>query len=239
MPMTPEEYYAQLQVEIAALREVLADGDLAAPVVSCPDWDLAALGAHIGGVYRFAAIGLTEHRPSDEPAGPRTRPELLEWFDSGAASVVSALTSASWDSACWAFSRPANHAFWARRMCQETMLHRFDAQASQQAAVPIAAAWAADGVAEIVTMFFPRQVRLGRTPRLDHTVELNLLDVEGSALRIGGDGISAPEPTATITGTAADVLLLLWKRAGVDELAVRIDGDAEAASHVLAAALTP
>jgi uncharacterized protein (TIGR03083 family) len=237
--MTPDEYYAQLLVEIALLREVLSDGDLSAPVVGCPGWDVAALGAHVGGIYRFATTGLTDHRGSHEPIGPRPRPELLDWFDSGAASVVSALTSASWDSACWTFGPPATHAFWARRMCHETMLHRWDAQASQRAAGPITGDWAADGVAEIVTMFFPRQVRVGRMPPLEHTVELNLVDVEGSALRIGGDGITAAEPVAIITGTAADVLLLLWKRAGIDELPVSIEGAADAARLMLGAALTP
>jgi uncharacterized protein (TIGR03083 family) len=237
--ITPDGYYVQFLEETLVLRGLLADGDLSAAVPGCPGWDVAQLGAHLGGIYRFAAAALVEHRAVDEPEGPRTRPEMLDWFDTGAASVSSALTSASWDARCLTMGLPNTHAFWARRMCHETMLHRFDAQAAQAVPEPIAPPWAADGVQEIVSMFFPRQVRLGRIPPLDYTAEIDLVDADTPALRIGGDGVTAPEPTATISGTAADILLLLWKRARISELAVTIDGDPLAARHVLSAALTP
>lgn len=237
--MTPDGYFAQFVAETRLLREILATGDLSASIPGCPAWNLADLGAHIGGVYRFATAALIEHRAVDEPDGPRTRDELLDWFDSGVTTVAAALTSDRWDTACLTMAPPSTHAFWARRMCHETMLHRYDAAASQRAATPIATPWAIDGVAEVVTMFFPRQVRLGRIPPLAHTVELTILDAGETALRIGGDGITMPSPTAELAGTAADMLLLLWKRATVDQLAVTISGDPDAAREALTTALTP
>jgi uncharacterized protein (TIGR03083 family) len=237
--MSPNAYYAQFLAETRALREILVDGELSAAVPGCPEWELADLGSHLGGVYRFATAALVEHRGVDAPDGPRTRNELLEWFDSGVAAVTAALTSADWHTDCWTMAAPRTHAFWARRMCHETMLHRFDAEASQRAATPIATPWAADGVAEIVTMFFPRQVRLRRIPPLVNTIELNLMDAGAAVLRLGGDGIKLPAPTASIAGSAADLLLLLWKRATADQLGVTIAGDTNAVREVLATALTP
>ena len=44
---------------------------------------------------------------------------------------------------------------------------------------------------------------------------------------------------ATASGTAADLLLLLWHRLGADDPAVAWDGDSGLARSVLTAALVP
>ena len=60
----------------------------------------------------------------------------------------------------------------------------------------------------------------------------------GTAYVLAGDCTDPSAPTvATVTGTAEDLLLALWRRTGLDRLAVT--GDADAARATFALALTP
>jgi hypothetical protein len=90
-----------------------------------------------------------------------------------------------------------------------------------------------DGVAEVIDTMAPRQVRLGRTAAPAHAVGLHGTDT--GSRRILGPG----DPVATVSGTAADLLLLLWGRLAADDPALSWDGDRELARSVLAGALVP
>ena len=123
----------------ARLRDVLATGDLAAPVPGCPGWTLADLGAHVGGIYRFARTGLVERRGLDvKEAGPTDRDGMLRWFDDAASALIATLREvdaepdgAGWQREAWTMAPPAVAAFWARRQHHETTLHLWDALQSQ------------------------------------------------------------------------------------------------------------
>ena len=135
-------------------------------------------------------------------------------------------------------SEPRTAAFWFRRQAHETVMHTRDAAASQGVAEPVEPDVALDGIDEIVTMFFPRQVRLGRTARLD--AALALAPDEGGRWVVAGDGTDHnAAPDATVSGPAEAVLLLLWHRVGLDDPRLTISGSRAAADDVLAAALTP
>jgi uncharacterized protein (TIGR03083 family) len=237
------EYHARLLADAQRLRAILADGDLAQAIPGCPGWDLAELGQHLGGIYRFATAAIVEDRAIDEPTGPRERVALLEWFDAGLAPLLAAFETRDWDRACWTLAPPHRVGFWIRRMCHETALHLWDAEVSQGAGTRIDSNFAADGVEEIVTMFFPRQVRLGRISPLRDRVKIVLSDQTGTqAMVLQGDG-SAPTdavvPDAVVRGPATDVLLLLWKRLPRVPDTVEIDGDHAAFERVFTTALTP
>ncbi|WP_378147982.1 maleylpyruvate isomerase N-terminal domain-containing protein [Cnuibacter sp. UC19_7] len=257
--MDPHTHLDALTEGVPRLREVLADGDLAAPVSGCPGWTLADLGAHVGSIYRFARTGLVERRGLDvkEP-GPTEREPMLAWFDEGADALLAALRSIDardgWDAPAWTMAPPATAAFWARRQHHETALHLWDALESQGADPAAAAALAladdsaADGIDEIVRMFFPRQVRLGRLAPLQDSLGVIAGPV---SLVIGGDGTGDPHldsrshavaseaPDAVLAGPPAAVLLALWKRIPLDSPGLTITGDLAAASRVVSAALTP
>ena len=241
--MDDAEYHARLIADAHQLRATLADGDLTREIPGCPGWDLAELGQHVGGIYRFATAGIVEGRGTDEPTGPREREEMLEWFDEGLAALLAAFAPRDWTRPCWTFAPPHRVGFWIRRMCHETALHRWDAEASQGAGTRIDADVAADGVDEVATMFFPRQVRLGRIPPLRDCVQLVLTDPVGSpAIRIHGDG-SAPHdatvPDAVVRGPATDILLMLWKRLPRVPDTVDVEGDRAGFERVFRTALTP
>lgn len=237
------EHHARLIAAAHRVRTILADGDLAREVEACPGWDLADLGQHLGGIYRFATTGIIEGRGVDEPTGPRERAEMLDWFDTGFASVLEAFEPRDWSRDCWTFSPPHSVGFWIRRMCHETSLHLWDAETSQGRAARMDSALAADGVDEVVTMFFPRQVRLGRIAALQDCVQVVLTDqIDVPALLFHGDGTSATAgivPDAVVRGPASDVLLMLWKRLPQVPDTVDIDGDRAAFERVFTTALTP
>lgn len=222
-----------LEAEGPRLFEAAASAGLDAGVPSCPGWQVRDLVQHVGQVHRWAlsyvATGRTtppnEH---DSPAAPPPDAQLLDWFRDGHAELVKALANAGEDLQCWAFlPAPSPRAFWARRQAHETAVHRADAQLAAGTEPSYDAAFAADGVEELLFGFFARP--RGRL-LADPAVRLGLRASDtGDAwtMTIGPDARSASrgsdDADCVVTGTAADLYLLLWNRA--DRHRCRIDGD--------------
>jgi uncharacterized protein (TIGR03083 family) len=235
------------------VRGTLADGDLDARVPACPDWDLRALGHHVGDLHRWVVGAIVEGHPNTPSgAGPADRGALLEWFDDGAATFLELLSTVDPDRPCWAFGpKPTTAAFWLRRQPHEHAVHGWDALASQSARRPLDAglidrALALDGIDEVVGMFFPRQVRLGRTPPLAHALEIAPDDGAGRTWRLAGEGSSSGADPGSVGGTDARVsgpaealYLLLWHRTAMDDPRITVTGDASAARSVLGVAVAP
>ena len=79
-------------------------------------------------------------------------------------------------------------------------------------------------------------MRLGRIAALARTVVFAFSDAPGEATLDGADGGGA---AVIVTGRAEDVLLLLWKRRALDEVALTIDGERAALDAALATRLVP
>jgi uncharacterized protein (TIGR03083 family) len=226
------DYLAHLGRELAAFEACLG-GDLSAPVEHCGGWTLYDLASHLGGQNLWAAAAVTEQRGDYEAApAPRDPAALAEWFNDTGGVLLAALDTDPSASA-WTIAPPPTVGFWQRRRAQETLVHRWDAEHALGSAGPIDPALADDGIAEVIDTMTPRQVRLGRTADLMHAIGLHATDT--GSRRVIGPG----DPVATASGTAADLLLLLWARLAADDPAIAWDGDSELARSVLAGALTP
>jgi len=235
----------EVAVHIDALRsegELMAaaveGSDPGAPVPTCPEWAVRDLVRHMGGVHRWATGYVAGARTEmggpglDEivGVGPDDT-ELAGWLRQGSAAVVGALTAAPADLVCWTFlPAPSPLAMWARRQAHETAIHRVDAQLAAGTAVDtFAPAFAADGVDELLACFVPRS-----STRLRAEVPTGLAvrcrDVDAAwTLHLDGDGVTTvpgagADAACTVTGTAGDLYLALWNRAGPAALA--IEGDA-------------
>jgi uncharacterized protein (TIGR03083 family) len=232
---------AQLTSHIGRFEQLLGCADLTRNVPTCPGWDLASLGNHVGGVYRFAATAVNEKKESDTPTGPADHAATARWFTESAHALLDAFARHDSQEWCWTMAPPETVGFWIRRMAHETAMHLWDAESSQGVTTHIDPSVAADAIDEVVTMFFPRQVRLSRIRPLDAAVRLAIDDVETADLVLAGDGMRPHRGTidATVRGRAEDLLLALWKRKPLAEAGLRISGDSMAAERVLAAALTP
>lgn len=238
-PMTPEQHVLFFRAEAEAFGRVLATGDLDAPVPACPGWSLTDLTAHLGGVHRWARGAILSGPAHLGKASiPDGREAIGSWFAEGAAALHQTLARAEATTPCWTFDEATTVAFWMRRQAHETAVHRWDAECSQGTPGPIHAALAGDGVHEVVDMFFPRQVRLGRMPPLGRS--LRLVPAEGAPCTLAGDGTGAPgEADAELAGPAEALLLLLWGRTGVDDPRLRLSGSRAAAEEILAGPITP
>ena len=235
----PDEHIAALDADGALLAAAAERAGLDAPVPGCPLWKIGELLRHTGYVHRWAA-GYVAHGYEEEVdrcgedevlrAGPGDA-ELLGWFRDGHAALVTTLRSASPALTCWSFlDAPSPLAFWARRQAHETAIHRADAQAAAGAVTPFAAAFAADGIDELLVCFASRGGVRGPARRLlvraTDTGDEWLAEVGAGimARRDKGEAAGAGGADCVVAGTASDLYLLLWNRLP-DGGSVTVSGD--------------
>jgi uncharacterized protein (TIGR03083 family) len=256
--MDPMTGLRHTRTGIEQVRLVLADGDLDAGIPGCPGWTLRGLGLHLGEIHRWVRGAIVEGHPDTAPApGPSDRVALLDWYDEGATALLDLLGRTDPQTPCWAFGpKPATARFWFRRQAHEHAVHVRDAQASQgEATTPIDAELAVDGVDEVVSLFFPRQVRRGRMEPLTRSLAVRPFEAGGASWLLAGAGTegksqagAVPTPAeveaeaeaeATVTGPAEALYLLLWRRVRLDDPRLELVGDRTAAEAVLGSAIVP
>lgn len=236
--MEREDYVEALRRDGARLAAT-ARGSLDQPVAACPDWDVAALVAHVANVHAFfgslAAGDIDDPRSFVPPTVPE-EDELVDWFARGVDDLADVLEGLAPTAEVWTWSSDQTAGFVQRRMAQETAMHCWDAMAAAGAAEPIEAALAVDGVDEFLHQF------LGHTDA-DHsgpvtTVHLHATDAEGEWLATVGDGACTVERAhakgdVALRGSASDLLLALWRRRTVDETGFEVFGDRAVLDHFI------
>ena len=114
--------------------------------------------------------------------------DLAGWFTAGHAALVAALESAPDDLECWSFlPAPSPRAFWARRQAHETAIHRADANAAAGATPVFRAAFAADGVEELLFGFGGRRGAGMRTV-VERSLVLRATDLDARVARSADPG---------------------------------------------------
>jgi uncharacterized protein (TIGR03083 family) len=228
------DYLSHLAGDAARLRDAAAR-DLSAPVPSCPGWTATDLVRHVAEVYLHKTECMRRNaRPEDWPPD-LSGEEPLALFDRALAALTGEFAARSPQSPAWTWFPPEqNVGFWIRRMAQETVIHRVDAELALGLPVsPIPDDLALDGVDEVLERF----LAYGSTVWQEDFGDL-LDDLDGRAVRVGaGDrswvvvlakgAVSVSErgdAAASVSGAPQPMLLWLWRRAGDEALAV--DGDA-------------
>ena len=230
--MDAAAYLAHLRTELDSFAACLS-GDLTAPVEHCGAWTLADLAGHLGQGNLWAAAAVTEGRGDFAgSAAPRDPAALARWCR-GTGEVLLAALDTDPAAPAWTLAPPRTAGFWQRRRCQETLVHRWDAQRALGRAGPLHPELAGDGVAEVVETMGPRQVRLGRIAAPRYAVGLAAADTGESWTWGPGD------PVATVRGEAGSLLLFLWHRLPPDDPAITWSGETSRGRALLAAAVTP
>ena len=197
-------------------------------------WDVRTVAVHTGSVHRWAADVVRRRLPTNETGGSRVRPDVLDdadlagWLTEGLDHLVATLQAAPDDLDCFTFvDAVAPRTFWCRRQAHETAVHRADVQAAGPAGVtPVDAAFAQDGLAELVGAFARGGLRgppVGdAAPRAD----------DGPAWRVRfGDGpnrvesgpASTSDADAVVSGPGSALYLWAWNRPAPVEVQGRAD----------------
>lgn len=230
--MDPDVLLRQLQGDVIAIQATaLAGGpDLDRQVPTCPGWTVTDLLAHLWVVETWVRSILRGRVPQ---ATPEPGPTPVADFIDGISDFLTAMRAISADEPCSHFGAPPETAgWWIRRQAHEHAMHRVDLESAFDTSPRFDAAFAADGVDEIVSMFYPRQVRLERTAPAADT--LRIVAADTADIWTLGDG----DPVATVTADAQTLYLGLWKRLDLPA-ASTIDGDVAAVHRTLGLALTP
>ena len=248
--MQPAKFLECLTADASALRAA-ATRDLTAPVPSCPGWSVTDLVRHTAEVYLHKAECMRRNAFPDPWPPDLSKEEPLALFDRSYGELVDefAARDPSEPTVTW-YEPDQTVGFWIRRMAQETVIHRVDAQlAGKDKVDPIPDDLAVDGVDEVLVCFLsyaasglpdgdalaglPEEVRAaidsfrevlkacaGRVVRVDADSRSWLVRLASGGIVVTGTGAEAD---ATISGAPGDVLLWLWGREGDD--AIRRDGD--------------
>ncbi|HEX4216588.1 MAG TPA: maleylpyruvate isomerase family mycothiol-dependent enzyme [Candidatus Dormibacteraeota bacterium] len=231
----------------AAFREAASRAAPETRVPGCPDWSLRDLIAHLGEVQRFwgavVAAGPASVPPSEErldTEAPKTG--VIEWSAASTGQLLGALRAGGEGRGCWTWwagtEAPANAGAVARHQVQEVAVHARDAEEAAGRPRPLPEAIAMDGVDEFLTVLLeasgawphpPAKVLLRAGDEAAWLVELG---ERGSVARPTDGGVAgSPAADVTLTGSASDLVLVLYGRLPLET--VSVGGDEELARRLL------
>lgn len=227
-----------LEADFRRLRDVAARADPGARVPSCPEWTMSDLLRHVGTVYlhKVECMRLGGGPDAWPPPGLDDEPPL-ELLDRGYAALTAEFAARRPEDRAFTWYEPDQSVgFWIRRMAQETVIHRVDAElGAGEPVAGIPADLAADGVDELLVVFvqygttgWPEEFAGLLKPAGDRLVSV-VTPQQSWKLRLTSqdvrvDGSAAGRPAAGVEGPAEDVLLWLWNRGGAGTV---ITGDEE------------
>jgi uncharacterized protein (TIGR03083 family) len=221
----------------AAFRAAIAAApSLDAQVPTCPDWTLFDLAEHIGDGRRSwaatVAAGPAEAKatPQDAPPAPRDREALLAWLAESTDLLLDALRESGPDRGCWTWwagsQSPQTAGAVARHQLQQVAVHTYDAQITQGAPEPLPVDVALDGVDEFLTTCCAGPYSWPYEPG---AVDYHATEGQSWRLTLAADGVRATRLSgpsvadASLTGTAGDLVLVLYGRVPAGSL--KVDGD--------------
>ena len=202
-------------------------------------WTVQECARHVGGLHHVMAR-VIEGRPTanfsvfktlEQPAA--TDPALAKWIAEGTAAVVDQLQRTPPEAECWSWW-PENQTvgFWARRVSQETLVHRWDIEAGAGVAiVPADPRLAADAIDEYLDIFVGLQRVLNTSPGAGETAHVHCTDTDGEwfvEFPVPGERVLRREHAkgdVAFRGSAEGLLLYLWGRLSAEAAGVDIIGD--------------
>jgi uncharacterized protein (TIGR03083 family) len=225
--MDSSRYLDCLEADVARLRDVAA-ASLSAPVPSCPGWTVADLVRHVGTVFLHKAAAMREGvQPDPWPPEGLAQEDPLALLDRAYAELTGQFAARKPADPAWTWYEPDQSVgFWLRRMAQETVIHRIDAElAAGQPVAPVPADLAVDGIDELLRLFVAYDVArwaqdyaeiLGESPGRTY-----LLRTDGAAWRARTgpgvafavqDGAGDGAADVTVSGRPEAVLRWVWNR---------------------------
>jgi uncharacterized protein (TIGR03083 family) len=240
--MDDSRFLAYLSADYGDLRDAATAAELTAPVPSCPGWTVADLVHHVAEVYLHkATIMGTGEWPTQWPPPGLAAEEPIALLGRAYGQLTAEFSARAPDSRTPTWYDPDQTvAFWIRRMAQETVIHRIDAELA--AGLPGKAVpddLALDGVDEVLKRFlafgsvaWPEEFAglkgrhlAGQDGQDTITVAAGQAawTVRPSPREVAVEDGPGDNPRMVIQGAPDPVLRWLWGRAGDDE--VQLTGD--------------
>jgi len=239
MPLDPSRHLAAIRSESDRLATVAREVPSDARVPTCPDWTVADLVRHIGGVQYWVAATVErrakERIPfSEVPQPPQDRGAVIDWFAAATGSLLIALEEAGPDELAWNFAKGPDQPvrWWYRRQAAEVAVHRQDAEAAAATADPLAGLdpeVAADALDELLVDFLPFIAGAKVGGWNDESIHVHRTDGEGEwLLRLYADGKvdcahEHGKGDVAVRGSAAALLAWASNRALAESLEVHGD----------------
>lgn len=259
--MDNSRFLACLEADYRRMREV-AGGHLGARVPTCPDWTVADLMRHVGQVYlhKVECMRTGGEVETDWPPAGLQDEEPVALLDRSYAALVRELTTRdpSDPGGTW-YEPDPTVGFWVRRMAQESVIHRIDAELGAGATIaPVPDDLAADGVDELLKVFvaysfskWPEDftealrdspghaflIRAEAATATESPSESWLVETGPDHLVVeGGPGsrvVDSRTPDVTVSGPPTDMLRWAWNRETPGEASpVRVEGNADALTEL-------
>jgi len=225
-------------------------GELTVDIPPCPGWDMRELVRHLGLIHLWAAGHVAYPQPelwdiedlqdltrfwSDLDGSWPDDADLVAWYRNTHANLVRVLEAAPADVDSFTFlPAPSPLAMWARRQASEIAIHRFDAELSRGVTSHFDPEFATDMLDELLCGFGPR-----RRPLEIDSAKMIHIHSEDTAehwyVTMGPERTDTARQGGnadlTLTGTAADLYLLLWNRTPDSSVTMKGDSDVMSLWH--------
>jgi len=247
--MDDSRFLECLSSDYASLRDAAAATEPTVPVPGCPGWTMGDLVSHVAMVYLHKVTSMrTGQVPRSWPPPYLAEEPLLPLLERAYGELMA--TFSERDPAdptpTW-YDPDQTVAFWIRRMAQETVIHRIDAE--QAAGLPVTAVpddLAVDGVDEVLKRFLAyesvgwpdefAQLKGGHLASEDGRDTITVTAGQAAwTLRPSPRGVAVEDgagdhPRVAIEAAPDPMLRWSWGRTGDD--AVRVTGDREWADYL-------
>ena len=236
--MDDSRYLECLAADYGDLRDAAAASGLTLPVPNCPGWTMGDLVFHVAEVYLHkVTVMRTGEWPEQwpPPDAAQEAPLLLLGRAYGLLIAEFSARQPADVTPTW-YDPDQTVAFWIRRMAQETVIHRIDAQ--QAAGLPVTVVpddLAVDGVDEVLNRFLGYDVEALDQVKGGHLATDGSQDtitvlagqaawtVRPSPSKVVIEDGASNDPRVVIAAPPDPMLRWLWGRA--DDNAVRVSGD--------------
>ncbi len=213
----PAHRVARIEADGRRLLEV-AGRDLTAAVPACPGWDTQRLVGHTARVWKsvgaHVATQATEMIPGSDIASPPDGDGVIDFAAEALEELLEAFVGVDPQTPVWTWTSQHDVAFYHRRMHQETLMHRIDAEQAVGDPSAVDSDDGSDGVDELFSV-----IVVGRSGDDLPTGSLHLhrIDGDGEWLLDVVDGTVAvrhehAKGDAAIRATGDDLLLAMWRR---------------------------
>lgn len=216
--LSTEQFLVQLLADVDISRDVALANPIAA-VPSTPEWNALSLFGHIAQNLAYAAWVLTETpRLESSIAHPPLRDDFASWLDEfqawasvGVDRFVTAVYAAKGrsDVTNWTGANTTPD-FWARRMCHETAIHRWDLENAAGATTPLPPEIAVDALAELTDVLIPHWMQPRRPDLSVPPLRLRAVDIP-IEVTIGPTEQTAGD-ISELSATASELVLILLGR---------------------------